>query len=150
LYYDGWKFEVSFDAYRDSYIVAYRSPDGNAHGVTEGIQRHALMNGLTDWLQRIRCRITMGRDAYLSILGKADLNTYTADMSCEPVDIRTIPVGQLFKPEEPKLIIDQNDVSDLMNRIIELQEPARQERIRDRVKQSKQTTSISAKFISLS
>ena len=150
LYYDGWKFEVNYDMYNDSYIVFFRSPDGSAVGMTERMFRSDLMNGISALAHTIPCKVTMGRDVQMNVTGKFNMDNYVADMSCEPIQVTTHSLRQLFKPEEPKLIVDQDDVKDLMDRILELQEPARQERIRERVKQNKQSSSLSAKFISLS
>lgn len=132
LYKNGWQFQVDYDIYAYQNIVAIFSPDGSFKSYCR-VAREDI----------VRSKMEFVPVSVHMVVGRLVTHTLYAD-SFRIADMSESYVGydrgmrELFKketPRQPELILPSDSVPDLMDRILELQNPDRQARIKKQVKE---------------
>jgi hypothetical protein len=141
----GWKFEVIESIADFGKYIVLKSPNGDCIGQTEILRNDGLRQSLFIYGGRVRTHVKMGRDIiHQSREGFRNMSVEFDETITKATSQR---LSQIFTPSEPKLILPADTVSDLLERIQELQEPDRQERIKKKFYESSELKSISAKIV---
>jgi len=136
LQWQGWKFYIERDFVRDSAALYFEHPEGEVRGVTDFLPYKEMRDAVYDNDHRIviRARVRLAKDFQIRTIGKPP-EFVAVDMSNDYVMMNdyTNMLSGLFRPLESGILVPEDESSDLLERILKLQEPSRQDRIKARV-----------------
>lgn len=137
----GWEFSVEhvptgIGAKR----LVFRHAEMRVRGVSETIDDHVLMDAKFDKIQ-LRCNVKMADNLIVQSMNSGPASYTSVDMSLEynhpsMMDTVTTEVDSLFRTRESGILVPEDTVPDLLDRLLELQEPSRQERLKAQVRES--------------
>ena len=134
----GWTFHVHKDGFMCRTHITFHNKDRSAIGRTEAIDDYILMESKMERALPVRARVDMAKDINIQTHGHMDISLTPVDMSMEYTRMDSISLGNLFRETESGILLPEDTVPDLMERILELQEPARQGRLKKQVQETNQ------------
>ena len=145
----GWTFKTQEELIYRSHRLVFRHEEMKAYGITSPIEEQLMQESSFHGIP-IYCNVRLAENILLNSMGPPirDASYSQIDVS-HPLSYRE-NLRDVFDyvQTDSGLLIPEDDVPDLLERILNLQEPARQERIKERVKgQQKEFLTISAKII---
>lgn len=141
----GWEFSASQRPELDEVGLAFRHPNLGLRGMTDTIPayRYAAMDAHHEGPA---FQVVWMTDAHVQVQ-RVHIPTWAGD--CSPVDMKpqyvpevktfedSVRFAQVSMARTAELIVDPDDVSAMMDRILTLQDPARQKRYREAVRQGR-------------
>ncbi len=150
----GWEFCVEQRPENFSTSVAFKDSKNGVYGRTEDINNEVLRDAKLGRLD-LRCECFMGKDIIMHTMGSMSMAPVSMERELLPqsqYNRMTLHLSDLFKSYETKdsgLLVPEDTVPDLLDRLLELQEPARQESIKKRVRENNRSVIIPTNIVQL-
>lgn len=149
----GWKFGYTDDHYNMSVQITFESHDRAVRGITQPIDQHLLMDAKDVYRNLpLKCNVRLAKDMMFEVMTvMPSFVSYDANASVDYASTRgqRWSLSTLFQPTpDAGILVPADTVDDLMARILDLQEPAKQERIKERVRaEQMKVQSVPAKIL---